>query len=82
MSSRNRFRPEGKCGAFPLAVTIKELSAACGLSVSTVRKALNFVLADKVAKVLEPALAHKDAENKPEVIMQVSGKKSRPGIRQ
>ena len=41
MSSRNRFRPEGKCGASPLAVTIKELSAACGLSVSTVSKALN-----------------------------------------
>ena len=48
----------------------------------TVRKALNFVLADKVDKVLETALAHRDAENKHEVIMPVSGKKSRPGIRQ
>ena len=48
----------------------------------TVRKALNFVLADKVDTVLETALVHKDAELKPEVIMPVSGKKARPGIRQ
>ncbi len=48
----------------------------------TVRKALNFVLADKIDTVLETALAHKEAEAKPEVIMPVSGKKSRPGIRQ
>ena len=47
-----------------------------------VRKALNFVLADKVDNVLETALAHKDADSKPDVIMPVSGKKSRPGIRQ
>ena len=47
-----------------------------------VRKALNFVLADRVDTVLETALAHKDAENKPDVILPVSGKKSRPGIRQ
>ena len=48
----------------------------------TVRKALNFVLADKVDTVLETALVHKDADNKHEVIMPVSGKKSRPEIRQ
>ncbi len=48
----------------------------------TVRKALNFVFADKVDTVLETALLHKDAEAKPEVIMTVQGKKSRPGIRQ
>ncbi len=48
----------------------------------TVRKALNFVFADKVDTVLETALLHKDAETKPEVIMTVQGKKSRPGIRQ
>ncbi len=48
----------------------------------TVRKTLNFVLADKIDTVLETALAHKEAEAKPEVIMPVSGKKSRPGIRQ
>ncbi len=48
----------------------------------TVRKALNFVFADKVDTVLETALLHKDAEAKPEVIMAVQGKKSRPGIRQ
>ncbi len=47
----------------------------------TVRKALNFVLADKVDTVLETALVHKDTV-KPEVIMPVSGKKARPGIRQ
>ncbi len=47
-----------------------------------VRKALNFVLADKVDTVLETALVHKDAELKPEVIMPVQSKKSRPGIRQ
>ena len=47
-----------------------------------VRKALSFVLADKVDTVLETALAHKEADSKPEVIMPVSGKKSRPGIRQ
>ena len=48
----------------------------------TVRKALNFVLADKVDTVLETALVHKDSDNKHEVIMPVSGKKSRPEIRQ
>ena len=46
------------------------------------RKALNFVLADKVDTVLETALVHKDSDNKHEVIMPVSGKKSRPEIRQ
>ena len=48
----------------------------------TVRKALNFVLADKVDTVLETALVHKDSDNKHEVIMPVSGKKSRSEIRQ
>lgn len=48
----------------------------------TVRKALNFVLADKVDTVLETALVHKDTDNKHEVIMPVSGKKSRSEIRQ
>ena len=46
------------------------------------RKALNFVLADKVDTVLETALVHKDSDNKHEVIMPVSGKKSRSEIRQ
>lgn len=48
----------------------------------TVRAALNFVLADKVDKVLETALVRKDSEAKAEIIMPMQGKKSRPGIRQ
>ncbi len=47
-----------------------------------VRSELSFVLADKVDTVLEAALVHKESESKPEVIMPVAGKKSRPGIRQ
>ena len=40
MNSRNRFRIDESV-VLPVAVTIKELSAACGLSISTVSKALN-----------------------------------------
>lgn len=49
---------------------------------STVRSALNFVLADSADKVLESALVRKDSEPKGEVILPVQGKKSRPRIRQ
>ena len=62
--------------------TEAEYSELFRVSRQTVRKALNFVLADKVDTVLETALVHKDADNKHEVIMPVSGKKSRPEIRQ
>ena len=62
--------------------TEAEYSVLFHVSRQTVRKALNFVLADKVDTVLETALVHKDADNKHEVIMPVSGKKSRPEIRQ
>ena len=48
----------------------------------TVRSALNFVIADKVDKVLETALVRKDAEAKTDIIMPIKGNKSRPGIRQ
>lgn len=48
----------------------------------TVRAALNFVLADKVDKVLETALVRKDPEAKAEIIMPMQGKKTRAGIRQ
>lgn len=48
----------------------------------TVRAALNFVLADKVDKVLEAALVRHEEEAKAEVIMPVAGKKPRPGLRQ
>ena len=48
----------------------------------TVRAALNFVLADKVDKVLETALVRKDPEAKTEIIMPMQGKKTRAGIRQ
>lgn len=49
---------------------------------STVRAALNFVLADSVDKVLETALVRHESEAKADVIMPVAGKKSRPGLRQ
>jgi ATP-dependent Lon protease len=49
----------------------------------TVRNALNFVLADNIDTVLETALVNnKEKESKPEVILPVAGKKSRPEIRQ
>ena len=48
----------------------------------TVRSALNFVLADKVDKVLEAALVRHESEAKADVIMPVAGKKQRPGLRQ
>lgn len=48
----------------------------------TVRKALNFVLADSADKVLETALVHVDADSRAEVIMPVTAKKPRTGIRQ
>ena len=46
------------------------------------RAALNFVLADKVDKVLETALVRKDPEAKAEIIMPMQGNKTRAGIRQ
>lgn len=49
---------------------------------STVRAALNFVLADSVDKVLEAALVRHESEAKADVIMTVASKKSRPGLRQ
>lgn len=48
-------------------------------STRRVRKALNFVLADKVGTVLETALVHKDADNKHEVHNACFGQKKPPG---
>ncbi len=48
----------------------------------TVRAALNFVLADKIDKVLDASLVKHESDPKAEVMMPVSGKKSRPELRQ